>query len=128
MKTLRFAVPILALSLLAAPLSAQEAGVVDGAELNAALEQHGAQDAADRAVVDRVLSSEAARGVAESIGVDIESARSAVRLLEGERLAEAVQLAQAVEDPIAGGQTISFNTVTVILILLLVIVVILIAK
>lgn len=118
----------LALALLAAPVSAQEAHeqtVVNDDEIGAALQGDAAATAEDRAVLERVLATEEARTAAEKLGVDVERVIDASRVAEGERLATAADHARTIEDQLAGGQTISFNYVTVALILLLVIVVIL---
>lgn len=120
----------LALALAAAPASAQDAGggaVVGDAEIGAALDGHTASEAADRAVVERVLATDEAEAAAESLGVDAERVQDAVRVLEGERLSTAASYARTIEDQLAGGQTISFNAITLIIILLLVIIVVLIA-
>lgn len=116
-----------ALALLAAPLTAQESSVVRDAELSSALDSHHADAEAKRSAVDRVLATDAVRNVAESMGIDLDRARSATGLLAGEDLDEANRLALAIEGDLAGGQTLSINAITLIIVLLLVVLIVLIA-
>jgi hypothetical protein len=113
--------------LVSAPAAAQESAVVGAAELNAALADHSAAVAAERAAVQATLDRPEVAEIASSLGVDIEDARAAAGSLSGPELARAVVLARGVDQALAGGQVISFNATTLIIILLLVIIVVLIA-
>jgi len=113
--------------LVATPAAAQQAPVVGAAELNAALDDHAAAVAAERAEVQATLARPEVAEVASGLGVDVEDARAAAESLSGAELARAVALSRGIEQSLAGGQTISFNATTLIIVLLLVIIVVLIA-
>jgi len=113
--------------LVAAPVAAQESPVVGADELNAALSDHSADVAADRATVLETLDRPEVVEVARRFGIDIEHARGAAGSLSGSDLARAVGVSQNIDQALAGGQTISISTITIILILLIVILVVLIA-
>lgn len=112
------------------PLAAQQGPVVTPAEIDAALEAHDGRIASDRALVERVLARGDLRAAAEAAGLgnDLADARAAVAGLDGERLSRAADYARALEQQLAGGQTITVSAVTVIIVLLLVILVVLIAS
>jgi hypothetical protein len=115
-----------ALALLAAaPVGAQQSVVVNAAELDAALVDHSAALAADRAVVQATLARPEVAEVASSVGVDIEEVRAVAGSLSGETLASAVAASRSVDQALAGGQVISFNAFTLIIILLIIIIVVL---
>ena len=111
------------------PLCAQQGPIVSTQEMEAALESHDRSVEADRAVVARVLARTDVRAAARAHGFAdrLEEASALAGSLTGERLAQASAHARALEVQLAGGQTISFNVLTLIIILLLVIIVILIA-
>lgn len=105
-------------------VEAQQAGdhTVTNEELRSAVGAEVEREAADRAVVDRVLSRDEVRAVAEDAGLDVERAQDAGQLLEGQELARVASLATDVEDQLAGGQsTITITTTTIILVLLILI-------
>ena len=79
-------------------------------------------DVEKRDRVSTLLASPEVAGVAEEAGLDIETARSAVGLLSGDRLDSAVRLTDLIEDQLAGGQTITIRSTTIIIILLVVII------
>ena len=116
-----------ALALLAAaPLAAQESPVVSTTELNAALSDRSAEEAADRAAVQATLARPEVADVARSMGVDIEDARTAAGSLSGVDLSRAVTASQNVEQALAGGQTFSISAIMLIVVLLVVILLVLI--
>lgn len=103
---------------------AQQAGdhTITDQELQSAVGAEVESEAADRAVVDRVLSRDEVRAVAEDAGLDVERAQDAVQLLEGEELARVASLAADAEDQLAGGQsTVTITTTTIIIVLLILI-------
>lgn len=116
-----------ALLLVAGPITAQEADVVEAHEIEAALDAHHADTDADRDAVRRVLDTPQFQEVADEMGVDVEQLQSAAEMLEGERLVTAADHARDIEVQLAGGQNISISSTTLIIILLLVILIIIIA-
>ena len=113
--------------LVAAPAAAQQGPVVGPAELDAALADHSAATAGDRAAVQATLARPEVAEVASGMGVDIEDARAAAESLSGEELARAAAVSREIDQALAGGQVISFNAITLIIILLVIIIVVLIA-
>ena len=107
---------------------AQQAPVVTGSEMDAALEARGSAAEADRAAVRRVLDRPEVAGVARQMGVDLNEARGAVAALDGEQLGRAAAVSADVERALAGGETFTINATTLIIVLLLVILVVLIAE
>lgn len=117
----------LAALLVAAPVDAQEAGVVTAPELDAALADRAAAVDAERAVVRRTLERPEVARVATAMGMDLDAARAAAGALAGEDLARAADLSRSVEQALAGGQVFSINATTLIIVLLLVILIVIIA-
>lgn len=94
-------------------------------ELRSAVGAEVESEAADRAVLQRVLSSEAVQSVGEDAGLDVERAQDGARLLEGQELARAASLARDVDNQLAGGQnTVTITTTTIIIVLLIIILII----
>lgn len=116
-----------ALLLVAAPVTAQEAGTVEAPEIEAALDAHHADADADRDAVRRVLDTPQLQEVADEMGVDVEQLQSAAEMLEGERLETAADHARDIEVQLAGGQNISISATTLIVVLLLVILIVVVA-
>ena len=112
---------------LAAPAAAQEAPVVSGAEIDAALVAEHAQMEARRAAVQTTLARDEVAQIATRLGIDIEDARAAATTMGEAELLRAAALAEGIEQSLAGGQVLSINATTLIIILLLVILVVLIA-
>jgi hypothetical protein len=123
-----FAGAVLAFAL-CAPLPAQQTPVVSPDEIDAALASRARSVDADRSAILRLLSRADVRAVAESrgVGLRLDDARAAVTRLDGEPLSRLGGYARSVEAQLAGGQTITMTTGTLIVILLLVIIVILVA-
>lgn len=113
---------------LAAPLAAQQAPVVGGAEIDAALEARSGAADAQRAAVRRTLDRAEVAGVAQQMGIDLAAAQGAVSALEGEQLTRAASVSADIERALAGGDTLVINATTLIIVLLLIIIVILIAE
>jgi hypothetical protein len=95
------------------------------AALDAALQQHTRDAAAERAAVIRVLDHQQVKDVAGKIGVDLRQAKSAVTTLNGEQLAQVSAQAMKVDQALAGGaSTLVISTTTIIIALLVLILVI----
>lgn len=116
---------LVVLSLLAvssAEAQQAESHTISDQELRSAVDAEVQSEAADRALLQRVLSSETVQSVGEDAGLDVERAQDAAQVLEGEELARAAGLAGDVEDQLAGGQsTVTITTTTIIIVLLILI-------
>lgn len=106
--------------------TAQEAqqsrqSAVSTADLDAALADRGAQDAADRDRLASLLSNAEVREIASTLGLDLTRAEAAVQTLDGEALASASAHADLLEETLAGGATIHLSLVALLLIVIIVI-------
>lgn len=95
--------------------------VVGAADIERALKQKTQADT-QRATVLGLLQRPEMRELAARSGLDMRSAESAVRTLEGEELARLAQYASDAERDLAGGtQTITISVVTLLLIIIIII-------
>ena len=95
--------------------------VVSGSDIQRALRQQTQADA-QRAAILGLLQRQELRDLAARSGLDMRSAESAVRTLEGEELASLAQHASAAERDLAGGsQTITISVVTLLLVIIIII-------
>ena len=105
-----------------APSSTVPATVAPGASLDALLAEQVRADAANRQIVQDVLSRSEVREVAAKAGLDLKRAQLAVSTLDGAELQEIAAHARQVDASLAGGaSTIVISTTTIIIILLVVI-------
>ena len=105
--------------------SAQTRHIADSTVVSRAVEAQQQTDAADRAVILKVLTSDAATRVAASLGLSLTTAESAVSMLTGTELAQRAASARAIDAPLSGGSnTIVISTTTLLLILIIVILVV----
>jgi hypothetical protein len=95
--------------------------------IDAALQQHVATAAADRADLLRVLSNPEVKAVADKAGLDLKRATTAVASLGGAELSELAAQARQVDQALAGGQSRVVISTTVIIIALLVLILIIVA-
>lgn len=102
-------------------LQAQE-HVTSDADLRSAVAERTDREAADRAVLERLLDREEVREIAGDADLDLERAKDAVAQLDGEELGRLASMARDAEDALAGGQTTITITSTAIIIALLVII------
>jgi ferritin-like metal-binding protein YciE len=103
-------------------LEAQSQHVAPQAVLDAAIQQHVDQTAAQRDTVLRMLDRDEVKAVAGRAGIDLTTAATAVASLKGEQLASAAAQAQQVEQALAGGaSTVVISTTTIIIALLVII-------
>lgn len=105
--------------------AAQDDHAATSAALDAALQQHAASTAADRQEVLRVLEKQEVKSVADHMGVDLRSAKSAIATLGEGDLAQVAAQARQVDQALAGGaSTVVISTTTIIIALLVLILII----
>ena len=114
---------------LSSPAFAQQRQhVVDLDALAAAVAQHAAADAADRAAVRNALGRTDVRDTAASMGLDLNRLTASVDTMSGADLERAASLARQIDQPLVGGaSTVVISTTTIIIALLLIIILVLIA-
>jgi len=107
--------------------AAQQPAHVAGADvLERAVLEHAAQAEQDRARLQTLLERDDVREIAAANAFDADRLHAAAGTLTAEQLARIAPHLQAAEAALAGGQTITFNAMTLIIILLLIVVVVLI--
>jgi hypothetical protein len=109
--------------LVASPVFAQQARVVDATAMTQALAAKAQSEIAQRELVRRVLDRADVREMAGRMGLSVERADSAVAALSGPELGALAQHASAVEAAtLAGGSnTVTISVTTLLLLLILVI-------
>jgi len=113
---------LLTLAAAAPRLHAQSTHVASQAVLDAAIQQHVDDTAAQREAVLRVLNRDEVKAVAGRVGIDLTTAATAVSSLSGNELNAAATQAQQVEQALAGGaSTVVISTTTIIIALLVII-------
>ena len=113
---------LLTLAAAAPRLYAQSPHVASQAVLDAAIQQHVDDTAAQRTAVLRVLDRDEVKAVAGRVGIDLTTAATAVKTMQGQELAAAATQAQQVEQALAGGaSTVVISTTTIIIALLVII-------
>jgi ferritin-like metal-binding protein YciE len=106
---------------------AQSPHVASQAVLDAAVQQHLDETAAQRDAVLKVLDREEVKAVAGRVGIDLTTAATAVAAMSGDDLQAAASQAQQVEQALAGGQSRVVISTTTIIIALLVIILLVVA-
>lgn len=114
---------LLPISLVATPVLAQQAQVVDPAALSQALAAKSEQQDAQRDQVRRVLARADVREMASSMGLSVAQANAAVLTLSDVELGSLAQHAAAVEAAsLSGGaNTVVISVTTLLLVLIIVI-------
>jgi hypothetical protein len=108
---------------------AGDAHAASSAAMDAALQQHAASTAADRDAVMRVLDQAEVKTVADRMGVDLRTAKTAISTLDGEQLSRLASQARQVDEALAGGaSTVVISTTTIIIVLLVLILIIIAVK
>lgn len=109
--------------LMAAPAAlAQDRHVVDPSTLVETVDQHVAQQDADRAAVRDALATPAVGGAAARLGVDVDRLRASAATLAGDDLAQVASTARELNQSLVGGaSSVTISTTTIILALLVVI-------
>jgi hypothetical protein len=108
-------------------LQAQTPHAASQSAIDAALQQHVATAAADRADLLRVLSNPEVKAVADKAGLDLRRATTAVASLDGQELTQLAAQARQVDQALAGGQSKITISTTMIIIALLVLILIIVA-
>jgi hypothetical protein len=103
---------------------AQQPHVVDSRALDLALTARAAETSAKRDAIRTAFQQPDVQRVATALGVDIARAEAAVGTLAGGDLDRVASQAQAVNDEIAGGQTVRLNLLWIIIALLIVILIV----
>ena len=103
---------------------AQQPHVVDSRALDLALAAKAAETSAKRDAIRTALQQPDVQRVAATLGVDVARAEAAVGTLAGGDLDRVAAQAQAVNDEIAGGQTVRLNLLWIIIALLIIILIV----
>jgi DNA-binding GntR family transcriptional regulator len=111
----------------AVPRAHAQSSTVSQAVLDAAVQEHLASVAAERAAVVRVLQQPEVRTLAGRFGVDLRTAQQAVATIDGAELRALSAQASQVEQALAGGQSKVVISTTTIIIGLLVLILLIVA-
>lgn len=106
------------------PVRAQQSHVVQPNQIDQALADHRESTQAKRQTIRTALQQSEVQRVAKQLGLDVARAESAIATLSGADLDRAAAQAQAVNDEIAGGQTVRLNLLWIIIALLVIILII----
>ena len=120
-------VVLLSLVIAVPRVQAQTPHAATQSAIDAALQQHVATAAAERADLLRVLSNPEVKAVADKAGLDLRRATTAVASLEGQDLAQLAAQARQVDQALAGGQSRVVISTTAIIVALLVLILIIVA-
>lgn len=115
------AIPLILLMPASSPAFADPQHVVSPQQLAATVEQHTAQQDADRAAVREALARPEVRDMAGKMGVDLTRATAAVDTMGAIDLEQAARAARQVNRHLVGGSTVTISTTTIIIVLLLII-------
>ena len=109
------------------PVHAQTSHAAPQSALDAAVQDHAADAAADRETVARLLQRPDVQAIAGDLGLDLRRAESAIATLDGQRLTELAAQARQAEQALAGGQSSVTISTTMIIIGLLVLILLIVA-
>ena len=114
--------PLVLVMFASSPAFAGQRHVVDPSQLAAAVDQHVAQQDADRASVHEALARPEVQLLAAKMGVDLTRATAAVDSISGPDLTRAANAARQINQQFVGGaSTVVISTTTIIIVLLLII-------
>ena len=108
----------------AGQVRAQQPHVIDSRALDLALTARAAETSAKRDTIRTALQQPDVQRVAATLGIDIARAEAAVGTLAAGDLERVAAQAQAVNDQIAGGQTVRLNLLWIIIALLIIILIV----
>ena len=108
-------------------VQAQTSHAATQSAMDAALQEHVATAASERADLLRVLSNPQVKAVADKAGLDVRRASTAVASLDGQELTQLAAQARQVDQALAGGQSTVVLSTTMIIIGLLVLILIIVA-
>jgi len=109
------------------PVHAQTSHAAPQSALDAAVQDHAADAAADRETVARLLQRPDVQAIAGDLGLDLRRAESAIATLDDQRLTELAAQARQAEQALAGGQSSVTISTTMIIIGLLVLILLIVA-
>lgn len=119
------ALPLILLMALATPAFADTQHIVNPGVLSTAVDQHVAQQDADRTAVRDALAQPEVRDAAAKIGLDLDRVAGSLATISGSDLTRAGDAARQVNQQLVGGaSTITMQTTTIIIVLLVVILII----
>jgi hypothetical protein len=123
----RFLAVCLAILMMAPAAGAQE-HVIGKSALDQAVQRRVSQERADREAILSLLQRQDVRDIAGKAGLSIDTAQTAVSMLQGKDLEQVAQQARVAQDNLAGGGNVTVSTTTIIIVLLLIILIVVIAK
>jgi hypothetical protein len=100
---------------------AQQKHIADSAVLKHAVAARVAADDANRAAVRQLLSHPQVREVADTFGLTVQRAETAMASLSSAELAELAASARAVETELAGGQQVIVISITTLLLIIIIV-------
>ncbi len=114
--------------LMMAPAAAAQEHVIGKSALDQAVQRRVSQERADREVILSLLQRQDVQDIAGKAGLSIDTAQTAVSMLQGRDLEQVAQQARVAQDNLAGGGNVTVSTTTIIIVLLLIILIVVIAK
>jgi hypothetical protein len=128
MKIVRRFLAVCLAILMMAPAAAAQEHVIGKSALDQAVQRRVSQERADREVILSLLQRQDVRDIAGKAGLSIDTAQTAVSMLQGRDLEQVAQQARVAQDNLAGGGNVTVSTTTIIIVLLLIILIVVIAK
>jgi hypothetical protein len=126
-KSMSVLIVLLSIVIAVPRVQAQTSHAATQSAMDAALQQHVATAASDRADLLRVLSNPQVKAVADKAGLDVRRAATAVASLDGQDLTQLAAQARQVDQALAGGQSRVVISTTMIIVALLVLILIIVA-
>jgi hypothetical protein len=114
--------------LIMAPAAGAQEHVIGNSALDQAVQRRVSQERADREVILSLLQRQDVRDIAGKAGLSIDTAQTAVSILQGKDLEQVARQARVAQDNLAGGGNVTVSTTTIIIVLLLIILIVVIAK
>ena len=110
--------PVVLVTALSYPAFAQDRHAVSPAALAAAVDQHVANQEADRTTIHEALDRPEVREIAAKAGLDLQRVSASVDALTGTDLQRAAVAAQQINSNLVGGDNIVISSTTLIIVLL----------
>jgi hypothetical protein len=128
MKIVRRFLAVCLAILMMAPAAAAQEHVIGKSALDQAVQRRVSQERADREVILSLLQRQDVQDIAGKAGLSIDTAQTAVSMLQGRDLEQVARQARVAQDNLAGGGNVTVSTTTIIIVLLLIILIVVIAK
>jgi hypothetical protein len=128
MKIVRRFLAVCVAILMMAPAAGAQEHVIGKSALDQAVQRRVSQERADREAILSLLQRQDVRDIAGKAGLSIDTAQTAVSMLQGKDLEQVAQQARVAQDNLAGGGNVTVSTTTIIIVLLLIILIVVIAK